>query len=340
MADKFRIAIVGAGMITAQSHLPAVLASSCAELVGIVDADRARAEALARSYGLAVKVGTDVGDLLGEIDGAIVATPNSSHRDLAIRCLDAGVHVLVEKPLALTSADGERILAAARNAGRVVAVGYVTRFYPSAQLLEGLLRERYFGRVHSFRHQFGTTGGWAPVSGYILDRSASGGGVLVVTGTHFLDRMLHLWGYPEKVTYFDDSRGGPEANCRAEFVFHRDGEELLGSVRYSKSVKIPGGLVLETDAGLVQQSEGIIAPVVLRPRQAPHLEHLIQVRGAAKSSQSPFLLQLEDFIRACREGGKPAADGEAGVQSLRLVEQLYAARQPMADQWYPLAEVG
>ncbi len=147
-------------------------------------------------------------------------------------------------------------------------------------------------------------------------------------------------GLSAAVAYCDDSRGGPEANCRAEFTFRRDGEELLGSVRYSKSVKIPGGLVLETDAGLVQQSEGIIAPVVLRPRQAPHLEHLIQVRGAARTAQSPFLLQLEDFIRACREDGKPAADGEAGVQSLRLVEQLYAARRPMADQWYPLAEVG
>jgi len=340
MPDKFRIAIVGAGMITAQSHLPAVLASANAELVGIVDADRARAEALARSYGLAVKVGVDLGELLGGVDGAIIATPNSSHRDLSIRCLEAGVNVLVEKPLALTSAEGEQILAAARQANRVVAVGYVTRFYPSAQLLEGLLAERYFGRVHSFRHQFGTSGGWAPVSGYILDRKASGGGVLVVTGTHFLDRMLHLWGYPATMAYCDDSHGGPEANCRAEFVFRRDGEELLGSVRYSKSVKIPGGLVLETDAGIVQQSEGIVAPVVLRPRAAPHLEHLIQVRGHARAPQSPFLLQLEDFIRACRGGGRPAADGEAGVQSLRLVEQLYAARQTLADQWYPLAEVG
>lgn len=340
MPDRFRIAIVGAGMITAQSHLPAVLSSERAELFAIVDADRGRAEALARNYGLSVKVATDLGELLGGIDGAIIATPNSSHRDLAIRCLDAGVHVLVEKPLALSSADGELILAAARRSGRVVAVGYVTRFYPSAQLLEGLLKERYFGRVHSFRHQFGTSGGWAPVSGYILDRSASGGGVLVVTGTHFLDRMLHLWGFPQSVAYFDDSRGGPEANCRAEFAFLRDGEQLLGSVRYSKSVKLPGGLVLETDAGLVQQSEGIVAPIVLRPRAAPHLEHLIQVRGQVTTPQSPFRLQLEDFIRACREGGVPAADGEAGVQSLRLVEKLYAAREPLADQWYPLPEVG
>ncbi len=83
--------------------------------------------------------------------------------------------------------------------GTVAAPGYVTRFRPNLRLLKSLLDQGYFGRVTRFVHQFGTAGGWAPLSGYNLARSATGGGVLMVTGTHFLDRMLWFWGMPNEV---------------------------------------------------------------------------------------------------------------------------------------------
>jgi predicted dehydrogenase len=339
MTTKFRVGIVGTGMITMQSHLPAALASSLVEVTALVDSVESQAAGLARSFGISIKTSSRLEDVLHLMDGAIIATPNATHRSLAVRCLDSGVHVLVEKPLAVSAAEGEEISAAARRNDRIVALGYVTRFYESSRLLERLLKDGYFGKVRRFLHQFGTAGGWSPKSGYILDRKSSGGGVLVVTGTHFLDRMLQLWGYPDQVAYRDDSRGGIEANCVADFVFQRDREPIVGSVRYSKTVRLPGGLVVDTEAGRVIQPEGDTASILLRPSSSPHLEHSIQLRSAPRRVD-PFLLQLENFVNACQGREAPAADGAAGVLSLRLLEELYAARRPLNDRWYDLQEIG
>jgi predicted dehydrogenase len=97
------------------------------------------------------------------------------------------------KTLASSVADGIAVLAAARKSGAIVATGYSSRFRDHIVLLKELLDSCYFGKVRRFVHQFGTSGGWSPFSAYNLDRQAAGGGVLVVTGTHFLDRMIYLW---------------------------------------------------------------------------------------------------------------------------------------------------
>jgi predicted dehydrogenase len=77
-----------------------------------------------------------------------------------------------------------------------VAVGYYMRFRNEVILLKRLLDVGYFGHIRRFHFQHGTIGGWSPLSGYNLDRNASGGGVLVVSGTHFIDLMLYWFGYP------------------------------------------------------------------------------------------------------------------------------------------------
>jgi predicted dehydrogenase len=200
-----------------------------------------------------------------------------------------------------------------------------------------LLRRRYFGAVRQFAYQFGTRGGWAPVSAYNLDRRSSGGGVLVVTGTHFLDRMLHWFGYPVRMHLVDDSRGGPEANAAACFVFESDGGLVRGWARFSKTVALEAGLVIDTDAGMVVLRERPDAPIIVRPSRDEAMETVVRARGSEEGG-SPgsheFLLQLEDFAAACRGEHPPMVPGEVGLKSLRLLEQLYACRSPLADDWY------
>src|SRR5438045_6853453 len=100
MADKFRIGIIGAGMITQGSHLPAALASEKVVVTALVDPVVERAKGLARSYGISPLVSASVDEVLGHIDGAIIATPNNTHHDIAVACLRAGVSTLIENPLA------------------------------------------------------------------------------------------------------------------------------------------------------------------------------------------------------------------------------------------------
>ena len=87
----------------------------------------------------------------------------------------------------------------------------------------------------------------APLLAYNLTLQDAGGGVLVVSGSHFLDRMLYFWGFPISASMSDDGFKGPEANCTANFQY----SNFEGIVRYSKTGHLPGCLVIETGCGVV-----------------------------------------------------------------------------------------
>lgn len=335
MPDQFRLALIGAGMITQGSHLPAALESHRIRVAAIVDPVADRARRLARSYGIDPLIAQDVGGILGAVDGAVIATPNGSHKELAIRCLDAGIATLIEKPIAVSVEEGRAISEAAARSGRIAAVGYSTRFRESTMLLKELLDTGYFGRVKRFAHQFGTPGGWAPLSAYNLKRNSAGGGVLVVTATHFLDRMLHFWGAPQDVGYEDDSEGGPEANCIARFDY-RSGEHAFDGVAvYSKTCSLPGGMVIETERGQVRLADSDDAQIVFVSNDRPGIEQIVRRASGPRHdpSASVFRLQLEDFVNACVDGTKPMVDANEATESMRLIERLYASRKPMLADW-------
>lgn len=331
----FRVAIVGCGRI-ANAHVQAVLASAEAELAALVDPVEARARALAERHAVRATVCTDLRGVLDRIDGAIIATPNHVHAEPAVRCIEAGVAALIEKPLAVSVSEGRRICEAADAAGVTVAVGYVTRFRENVLLMRDLLRRGAFGRVRGFAYQAGTRGGWAPLSAYNLDRRTTGGGVLVVTGTHFLDRMLDWFGYPVEVALHDDSHGGPEANAVAAFTFDHPSGPIAGTARFSKSVSLEAGLVLDTEAGIVVFRDHPDAGIVVRAADTPHLESTIAPRPARPAAARPgeMVLQLEDFISAARARRDALVPARSGLESLRLLDELYGARRPLREDWY------
>ena len=332
--NNFRLALIGCGLITAQSHLPAALSSPGLEVVALVDPVTERAKALAQEYGIRPVVAATIGELATKVDGAIIATPNSTHCEMALQCIAKGIHVLVEKPLAVSSDEGLKMVQAAESAGLTLAVGYSSRFRPCMDLLKELLSTGYFGRVIRFAHQAGTAGGWAPLSAYTLDRKTIGGGVLVVTGTHFLDRMLMLWGVPTRAELFHDGVTGPEANCTAVFEFGESASHIRGWARYSKTVQLPGGLVIETEHGVVQLLESDFSEVRFWDRRSPKLEQLIRSRHYVDGDTDEFRLQLADFVSACRSRLPVRVDGRQGLESLRLLETLYAHSRQLPNSWY------
>jgi predicted dehydrogenase len=318
------LAIIGCGKI-ASSHAEAALESSLVEITALVDPAPERAQALAERFGISPAIATDVSQVRHGIDGAVIATPNHTHAPLAESCLSSGVSVLIEKPLALNPEEGARICTAAERAGRVAAVGYVSRFRQNVQLMRDLIHDGYFGRIHRFAYQFGTKGGWAPVSGYNLDRKTTGGGVMVTAGTHFLDRMLNWFGYPDQCWLVDDSSGGPEANAFAYFSYGgRDG--FTGLARFSKTTTLPAGFVMDTDRGTVILKDRPEANVVLQPTGKPELEHAIYGTGP-RIGGSEFLKQLEDFVGATRGVHPPMVSALQGQESMRLLDELYRNRR-------------
>jgi predicted dehydrogenase len=333
MSERLRIGIAGAGLIAARAHVPALLGCADAQFAALVDTDIERARDLAARSGQTPRVATDVQDVLDRVDAMIIATPNHSHRNLAVRCLEAGVHVLIEKPLATSAAEAEAIVAAAHRSGKIAAVGYNRRFLNAVPLMKELLDSGYFGELRRFAYHSGRAGGWSPVSAYNLRRQSAGGGVLTVEGCHFLDRLIYWFGVPDSCACFDDSQGGPEATVVCRFGYRKGGSGLQGEARLSKTTPWPRteGFALETARGVVifrEQDDHLLFHQSARPRRELQF-------GSCADARSPkagtFALQLEDFVSACLTGRPPRVPVADGLTTQRLIDELYAVRQPLAQ---------
>jgi len=126
--SRLRTAVIGVGHM-GRFHAEKLATSDAAQLVAVADSDAARAQQVAAALGCAPL--TDFQGLLGRIDAVCVAVPTAAHRAVVGACLEAGVHVLVEKPLASTLVEADELLALARAKGLVLQVGHLERFNPA-----------------------------------------------------------------------------------------------------------------------------------------------------------------------------------------------------------------
>src|SRR5207244_11617803 len=186
-----RLCVIRSCRSTAGVHLPAVLSPPEVELPAISDVNASRLEYLRRRLGLGPIVLGDYRDVARRVDAVILALPNGLHAPVGVELLSQGVHVLCEKPLAVTRQECEQLCQAARSTSSILAVGFVTRFFPSTELTKQLVESRFLGELQSFDAEFGTVGGWSPLSGYNLARSTCGSGVLVVSAWHVPYRVSY-----------------------------------------------------------------------------------------------------------------------------------------------------
>jgi len=190
---KARIGIIGCGGIAGGKHMPSLAKVKEAEMVAFCDIVRERAEEAKGKYGTAdASVYEDYRELLADpsIDVVHVCTPNDSHAEIAIAALEAGKHVMCEKPMAKTADGARRMLEAARRTGKKLAIGYQNRYRPDSRYLKdacsnGELGEVYYAKAHAIRRRA------VPTWGVFLDEEKQGGGPLIDIGTHALD--LALW---------------------------------------------------------------------------------------------------------------------------------------------------
>lgn len=193
MEGKLKVAIIGCGGIGTGKHMPSLHKLNQVEMTAFCDIVPERAEKSAEKFGAAgVKMYENYQDLLKDdsIDVVHVCTPNISHAEISVAALDAGKHVMCEKPMAKTGEEGKRMVEAAKRTGKKLTIGYNNRFRPDSQYLhksceQGELGEIYFAKAHAIRRRA------VPTWGVFLDEEKQGGGPLIDIGTHALD--LTLW---------------------------------------------------------------------------------------------------------------------------------------------------
>ncbi len=187
---RLSVGIVGAGLIGGKR---ADALGSVDTVVGVHDVDHARASVLADRLRVPADVELDA-LLEREPDVVVVATTHDALADLACRALEAGSHVLVEKPAGLRAEDIDRIAAAAKRAARLVKVGFNHRFHPGIRRAITEARSGEFGPVMYMRARYGHGGRLGYEQEWRADASISGGGELIDQGMHLIDLSNALHG--------------------------------------------------------------------------------------------------------------------------------------------------
>jgi predicted dehydrogenase len=296
---KARIAVFGVGYM-GRFHAEKFAASTAAELVAVADADGARAGEIAGALGCAHA--TDYRTQLGSIDAACVAVPTDRHFEVVRTCLEAGVHVLVEKPIARTLEEADALLALAREKGLVLQVGHLQRFNPAFQALAADAARPLFIDIERL----------APFKARGTDVD-----VILDLMIHDLDLALALARAPVEQLSASGFRVLTEAidiaNARIEFA---DG--AIASVSASRVSQSPVRKlrVFRHDGYVSADLQG------QKLRYARKGAEGIEVVERGFERTDELRAQAEDFLRAVREGGAPLVSGEQGRRILALALEV------------------
>jgi predicted dehydrogenase len=329
---KLRLAVVGCGAVAKIHHLPAIALSESVEATVLVDADEKRARDLAAQFGVP-EVATDYRDLPGRVDAAVVALPNSLHAPVSIGLLRKGVHVLVEKPMAMTVRECDEMIAAAEDGNATLAVGLDFRFFEGSFFVRELFRDRLLGEIRRFDLRQGVIPRWPFATDFLLKKEMAGGGVLADFGVHVLDLLLWWLGDWAGVEYWDDAQGGIESDCEMRLTM-RSG--AVGTVEISRTRNLRNTCVFEGERATLEV--GVWDPdpeikLILAGSEVHLSGHARRRETGSLSFTDVFVRQIDDFAAAIRERREPFVPGREGRRSQELIEECYARRRFLELPW-------
>ncbi len=201
LQSKVRVAVIGAGFVATKGHLPALARNPDTEVVALVDVNATRAADVARAFGIPAAY-TDYVEMLRQVapDLVIVGTPNLYHAPVSVDALNAGAHVLCEKPMALTVADAQVMADAARRNNRLLTIGVHNRFRPEAEFLKRIIDNGQLGRVYYAKVSLFRRRGIPGFGSWFTNKDLAGAGALFDIGVHMVDLAVWLMGNPRPVS--------------------------------------------------------------------------------------------------------------------------------------------
>lgn len=323
-----RIAVVGCGAIAESYHLPALAEIlSPDERVVLVDPRRDRLEELGRRFG-AAETAHGHAEILGRVDGAILAVPAHLHHELALEFLDRDTHVLCEKPLARTSTEVDELLAAAEESGGTLSVNNNRRLFPSMQKVAELVRSEAFGRPVEVEFVLGEVFDWPAAGNSYFGPDADGRGVLLDIGAHVID-LLCWWlgGEVEVESYADDAQGGTEAVADLSFT----AGDCRGRVRLSWLSRLNNRYRIGCKRGSIEG--GVYDLDRVRTRDARERETTLRIPDAERDRAALAERMLRNFVAVVDGLEEPLIPAGEVAGSIRVIDRCYRNRRRMDLPW-------
>lgn len=351
--SKLGVGVIGTGSI-AGCHLGAYAEHPDAGLVAVCDLNLDRAESAAEKFG-AQRAYDSVDQLLADdaVDAVSVCTWNNTHAQFAIAALEAGKHVLVEKPLSRTYAEAQAVEEAAAASDRVLQVGFVRRHSPNCKVLKsfidaGELGEIYYAKASCIR-RMGNPGGW------FANKEISGGGPLIDIGVHVIDLCWYLMGSPRAVTVSANAytKLGNRANITTLPRYKAadyDPEQNTVEDMVNAAIRFEGGasLLLETSYSLHAAKNALNVSVYgdkggaeLEPLEIATEKHGTIINVTPQLASPTFQLdkgfanEIDNFVGACTGRVEGVAPAWHGAEIMKIIDAIYRSAETGAEVTLP-----
>lgn len=339
---KLKVGIIGTGGI-AEAHMHSYAANPEVEMYAICDLVEERAAEKAKKYGIS-KIYTDFREMLNdpELEAVSICTPNNWHAPISIAAINAGKHVLVEKPLCKTVEEALEVEKAVRASDRVLQVGFVRRYGSNTKIVNrfieaGEIGEVYYAKASCIR-RIGNPGGW------FSDEKRSGGGPLIDLGVHVIDLCWYLMGRPkvksvsgntyrklgnraniENLSYYKSSDYDPDKNDVEDLanavIRFENGASLLVDVSFSLHAKKDeitakiygekGGVELEPELQIVSERHNTILNIT------PQVDNL------GFDGNKAFANEINHFVDSCFGRKQTLSPVEDGVEMMKMLCGIY-----------------
>jgi len=322
-----RLGIVGFGTMAERGHLPLLAGLDAIEVVGVCDPTAPRRKS-AEGYGL--RTYKDLKEYLsrGRAEATLIAAPSGLHTDMAVECLKAGHHVMVEKPMAMTLEGCDRIIHEAREQKRVLSVYHNRRYDPDYLTVRRIVRSGRLGKIYSIDLRLNAWGSGASFGvkefrqRWRLEANWGGGG-LYDWGVHLLDQLGQLITAAPKNAFAITRTGIWAKDCddfaRALLEF-QDGTTGMVEVNYMTRYPCPRWQVIG-EKGTVTNEPSSWSRLKVFWCDRDIEEHLAPKAGDAGVIYS-------SFAQAIRGKGKPAVSPESVRRTMRLLDAcLQSARE-------------
>ena len=336
---EIKVGIIGAGGIARGAHIPSYQKLANVSVVAVADVKEGTATEAAEKFNIP-HVFTNYEELLkmGELDAVSVCTPNAFHAAPSIAAMEAGKHVLCEKPMAVSVAEAQQMVETAKKRKRILQIGLASRFSAGAQYLKqqiesGRLGEIYYARAVSIRRR------GIPSWGVFVRKDMSGGGTLLDIGVHVLDLVVWLMGAPKPVSVFGTAvakfgkrRDVINPDWGQWDIDHFDVDDFaVGLVRFENGAM----LTLETawaanieDAGrsYVLGTDGgchVVGDKIYEQRNGKLADTPLQI----PKGESAHLVEIQRFIEAIREGLPSPVPPEEVLRVQQIMNAIYESAE-------------
>ncbi len=324
---QLKIGVIGCGSIAQHRHLPEYAANAQVEIVAVCDINEERAKKTAEKYGAAAYTSYEELVKSGTVDAVSVCTPNYLHAPISIAALEAGLHVLCEKPMAIAQKEAEDMIAAANASGKKLMIAHNQRFVASHQKAKQLIESGEIGKIYSFRTAFGHPGpeGWSAdgKESWFFQKEKAFIGAMGDLGVHKTDLLRYVLG--EEITevgaFIETSaKSFADVDDTAVCVLKTE-SGVIGTLAASWSYvgKEDNSTIIYGEKAILRLEDDPTYSLVAQYANGQVVKYeLGKIQSNESGGQSSSHV-VDHFVECVVEDKQPLITGEEGMKSLAVI---------------------